>query len=190
VHHLKSNRVAWSIATASLALLVWSTPHSWAAVGTGTARLLAETDSPPDAGTLDVPVEEPAVTIDNNGQGTTCQTLPTAIARLLSAPPMPAPSLPAPPATAGGNEGTFHICGSDPAAESAIEQLVAGRGLSASIAARGDGCADLVVRVDSNLVEGSSSSTINLSVSLGSGRVLDIQIASGQGTTHASIVAR
>ena len=52
----------------------------------------------------------------------------------------------------------------------------------------GDGCADLTIHPTSQLANGSSSS--NLSVSLGAGRNLSIQIVSTQGATHATITVR
>jgi hypothetical protein len=120
--------------------------------------------------------------MDNTALNTACPPIATAIARLI--PPTTTP-VPARPAAALGN---FVICGSDPPTERAVEQLVGGRGFSATLVARGDGCADMMVRVNPDMVGGTSSSTIKLSVSLGSGRVLDVQIASERGATHASIV--
>jgi hypothetical protein len=94
---------------------------------------------------------------------------------------MPSPSGPS------AQEGTFHLCGADPQAEQAIEQLIAGRSFSTSLTARGDGCADLTVRVTGQNAAGSATS--NLSVSLGSGQTLSIQIVSERGATRVSIGA-
>ena len=95
---------------------------------------------------------------------------------------MPTPTQPSP------NAGTFHLCGPDPQAERAIEQLLAGRGFSASLVARGDGCADLTLRATGDAATGGSAT--NLSVSLGSGRTLMIQIVSERGATRASVGTR
>ena len=100
-------------------------------------------------------------------------------------PPACAPA-PAPQVTPQPNVGTFHLCGADPQVARAIEQLLAGRSFSTSLSARGDGCADLTVRATGDAAA-SGSATTNLSVSLGSGRSLTIQIVSERGATRASI---
>jgi hypothetical protein len=90
------------------------------------------------------------------------------------------------PPVAAGQEGNFHMCGPDAQAAQVIEQLIAGRGFSARLTSHGDGCADLAIKVTSpDSTSGRASS--NLSVSLGAGRGLSIQIVSEGGVTHASI---
>jgi hypothetical protein len=181
MHPLKSNRLAWSIAIASLALWATTAPVTWGAVASGTARLFdqsAEDDSASSA-TADAQSGDPTtVTSNDAAQSPQCPTIPPSIAQLI--PPTPT-SAPVP----ANQAGTFHLCGADPEAARAVEQLIAGRGFSASLTSRGDGCADLTIRVSLGTVNGSSSS--NLSVSLGSGRSLAIQITSAQAATHASI---
>jgi hypothetical protein len=184
MHHLRSTRLAWSIAFASLALSMWSAPLTWSATSMGTARLLAQTDDSSATSSLGTHIGDTPQSTDDPALNSVCPPIATAIARLN--PPTITP-VPLGPAAAEGN---FHICGGDPATERAVEQLVGGRGFSATLVAPGDGCADLMVRVNPDVPGGSSSSTIKLSVSLGSGRVLDVQIASQQGATHASIVGR
>ena len=191
MHPLKSNGVAWSVAVASLALWAMSAPVSWSAALNGSVRLLDQsadsTADTPSPDSTDVATGDTAsLTSDVTSQTGPCPTLPTAIAQLI--PPLPTPVPAASAAAPSASEGAFHICGSDPQAEQAIGQLIAGRGFSAMLSARGDGCADLTIRATSGLVSGSSSS--NLSVSLGSGRNLRVQIVSAQGTTRASVVAQ
>jgi hypothetical protein len=112
--------------------------------------------------------------------------IPPAIATLLPTPIAPAPA-PAAPAASSSNstQGTFHLCGPDPSTAQAIEQLIAGRGFSSSLSTTADGCADLTVRATSPV--GNGSATSQLSVSLGSGQNLQIQITSQNGATHVSI---
>jgi hypothetical protein len=105
---------------------------------------------------------------------------------LPSALTQPAPPVIVAPPIAPGQEGNFHLCGTDAQAAQAIEQLIAGRGFSARLTSRGEGCADLNIKVTSpDGTSGRASS--NLSVSLGAGRGLSIQIVSEGGVTHASI---
>jgi hypothetical protein len=180
---LKSNRVAWSVAAACCALWATTAPVSWGAVSSGTARLFGQTTDDTSTNTIDIQAgEKPTVTTDADAQSPQCPTIPPAIAELI--PPAPPPVAAAVPS----QEGSFRICGADPQAARAIEQLIAGRGFSATLYSRGDGCADLNVRVTSGSINGSSTS--NLSVSLGSGRTLVLQVASAQGATHASILER
>ena len=87
--------------------------------------------------------------------------------------------------SSAASTGAFHLCGADPQAASAIEQLIGGHGFSASLSARGDGCADLTIQTNPQSVGGSASS--HLVVSLGSGHSLDLQITSQGGATHVSI---
>ena len=65
---------------------------------------------------------------------------------------------------------------------------MAGRSFSSSLSSRGDGCADLTIRVTSPVTSGSASS--NLTVSLGGGRTLTIKIVSEQGATRATLTDR
>jgi hypothetical protein len=181
MHPLKSNRVAWAVAVASLALWATSVPVTWGAVAAGTARLFDQpADDSANTTIIDIDVGDvTTVTADGGALNPQCPTLPPAITQLIPPTPTSAPAV-------TGQEGTFHICGADPQSARAIEQLIAGRGFSATLSGRGDGCADLTIRVTSGMVNGSTSS--NLSVSLGSGRNLAIQIVSEQGATHARIV--
>ena len=96
-----------------------------------------------------------------------------------SAPPTPIPTQ--------ATEGSFRLCGADPAAERAIEQLVAGRGFSTTLTSRADGCADLLVRVNPQSAGASGRAQSTLIVSLGGGQTLSVQIASENGATHAHI---
>jgi len=108
-------------------------------------------------------------------------SLPAPAASATAAPPPPAPP------SAAATEGTFHLCsGSDLSSTArAIEQLVDGRGFSARLMARGDGCADLTIQVTSPASSGSASS--RLSVSVGNGQTLTIQIVSDRGATRVDI---
>jgi hypothetical protein len=106
-----------------------------------------------------------------------CPPPPSAAAD--SAPPTPIPTL--------ATEGSFRLCGADPAAERAIEQLVAGRGFSTTLTSRADGCADLLVRVNPQSAGTSGRAQSILTVSLGGGQTLSVQIASENGATHAHI---
>ena len=182
---LKSNRLAWSVALASLALWASTAPVTLGQVATGATSLFAQTADDGAASnttTVDIQVGDTTITTNDGGvQNAPCPTLPPAVGQLT-------PPIPAMPAAATGQPGTFHICGADSNVQTAIEQLVGGRGFSATLASHGDGCADLTIRPNSELASGSSSS--NLSVSLGSGRNLSIQIVSAQGATRATITVR
>ncbi len=79
------------------------------------------------------------------------------------------------------------MCGPDASTAQALEQLIAGRGFSATLNSTADGCADLIVRATSPV--GNGSATSRLSVSLGSGQNLQIQITSQNGATHVSIAS-
>jgi hypothetical protein len=182
---LNSNRVAWSVAVASLALWASSAQVTWGQVAAGATSLFAQTAD--DSGsanttTVDIQVGDTTITTNDSGvQSAACPTQVPAIAQLV-------PPAPVTPAAQTGQPGTFHICGSDPNIETAIQQLIGGRGFTAALSSHGDGCADLTIRPTSEVASGSSSS--NLSVSLGSGRNLSIQIVSAQGATHANITVR
>ena len=184
---IKSNRLAWSVAVASLALWATSAPVTLGQVASGTVRLLDQTTTDDTSISISDSDDTTTTTSDSSTQSVcpTAVALPPAVAQLLA--PTPTPVTVAAPAPAG-QDGTFHICGADTQAESAIAQLVAGRGFSATLTARGDGCADLTVHPNGQVSSGSSSS--NLSVGVGSGRTLSIQIVSEAGVTHASITSR
>jgi len=179
---LKSNRLAWSVAVVALALWASTAPVTWGqVVGDATNRFAQGADDGASSitTTMDSQADETAITTtDDSVPSAQCPTTPPAIAEVT--PPTPVPLAAAP-----GEPGTFHICGTDQTAAAEIEQLIGGRGFSATLASHGDGCADLTIRPTSLVGSGSSSS--NLSVSLGSGRTLSIQIVSAQGVTHANI---
>jgi hypothetical protein len=177
MHPSKSNRVAWSVAVAALALWATSAQATFGQAMAGAARVFDQTTTQTEVTTtttIDAAVgDEPMPP---------CPPVSTSPAPVV-VPPVPTLAPPATDATA--TQGTFHLCGPDPATEQAIAQLVAGRGFSASLVARGDGCADLTIRASGSQTGGSSSS--QLSVSLGGGQTLKIDIESAQGATHASI---
>jgi hypothetical protein len=157
---LNSTRLAWSIAIASLALWATSVPLTWGQAAAG-ADSDAAADQPP------------------------CITLPTPVAPITPAlAAIPTPLSASEPSTGGG---TFHLCGADDSTARAIEQLVGGRSFSTSLSSRGDGCADLTVRPADAVISGNSRAASNVSVSLGSGQNLSIQIVSEGGATHVSI---
>jgi len=95
------------------------------------------------------------------------------------------PAAAEPAASSNTSQGTFHLCGADTSAAQAIEQLIAGRSFSASLNTTADGCADLSIQATSPV--GNGSATSQLSVSLGSGQNLQIQITSQNGATTVSI---
>jgi len=172
---LKSTRLAWSVAIASLALWATSAPITWGQVAAGAARFFDDT-----------PIEQ-----TNDAAGTAND--PNALN--LPCPPIPAgviavsPSSPQtpPPPPGSAQDGTFSLCpsGDQQATASAIEQLIAGRGFSASLSSNGTGCAQLTIRVTSQSTSGSASSQLN--VGLGSGQTLSLRIVSERGVTHVSI---
>ena len=178
---LKNTRVAWSVAFASLALWATSVPSTWGQVAAGATRW------------FDDPVPEQQSNDSSSplsAEDTDRQSLPCPPPIVVSIPPtvtaVTPPAPPPPPASADAQEATFHLCGGDmSAAARAIEQLVAGRGFNSRLSARGDGCADLSVRVTSPATSGSATS--RLQVSLGSGQNLSIQIVSERGATRVDI---
>jgi hypothetical protein len=185
---LKSNRLAWSVAAASLALWATTAPVSFGQVALGNARLFDQQQTQTtDDTTLAIDTDTTITANDTAAENAPCPTVPPAVAQLV--PTVIAQLVPTPvtPTVGSDQSGTFHICGPDPQTERAIEQLVAGRGFSSTLSARGDGCADLIVRPTGQVGSGSSSS--NVSVSLGSGRTLSIRIVSDQGATHVSITS-
>jgi len=70
----------------------------------------------------------------------------------------------------------------------AIQDVIGGHGFSTTLRSTGDGCADLTVRPSAGSVSGTASSKV--SVGLGDGRTLLIDIVSEQGGTTASIDVR
>jgi hypothetical protein len=186
---LNNPRLAWSVALASLALWATSVPLTWGQLSADATRM------------LDVPVTSTSSSTADDSQqpddlGTPCPPAPAAaavpalIATLLPTPP-PAPAAAQVPSSSTGTgtsgQGSFHLCGADASAAQAIEQLIAGRSFSASLNTAADGCADLFVRATSPV--GSGSATSRLSVSLGNGQNLQIQITSQNGATHVSIAS-
>ena len=148
----KSNRFAWSVALAALALWVISAPATWGQVF-----------SDPTAQTAPCP-----------------QGFPFSVAP-------PAPDMTPPPAAeiTSADEGAFHICGPDPQTERAIEQLIAGRGVSSSLKTLADGCAELTIRATAPVGNGMATSRMN--VTLGGGSSVSILITSRGGATQVSI---
>jgi hypothetical protein len=183
---LKNPRLAWCVALASLALWATSVPLTWGQHSadairmldvTSTTTSLDDSQQPADAATPCPPAPAPPV-----------EALPPAIASLLPAqtPPTAAPAPAAPAASSGtASQGSFHLCGPDASTAHDIEHLIAGRSFSASLSSTADGCADLMIRPTSPV--GNGSATSQLSVSLGSGQNLQIQITSQNGATHVSI---
>jgi hypothetical protein len=181
---LKNPRLAWCVALASLALWATSVPLTWGQHTADATRMLDVTSTttslddsqqPADAATPCPPAPADAA-------------IPAVIASLLPAQtPPPAAPAPAAPAASSGtpSQGSFHLCGPDTTTAQAIERLIAGRSFSASLSSTADGCADLMIRPTSPV--GNGSATSQLSVSLGSGQNLQLQITSQNGATHVSI---
>jgi len=88
-----------------------------------------------------------------------------------------------------GAAATFRLCGtSDPAAERAIEQAVAGRAFNAILVGRPDGCADLTIEATSPAaVNPGSRVQSTLTMSLDAGRAVSVQIVSEDGATRVSV---
>jgi hypothetical protein len=182
-----STRLAWSVAIASLALWVTSAPISWGRMADDATRLIGDAvpqqadDAPPaDDSSSQLAPCPPAPSSTSTGTTTSISTSTS------TTPDVAAPVPPA-PAPNQNQQATFHLCGPDPQSERAIAQLIAGHTFSASVSARGDGCADLTIRVNPQLAGGSATSQMN--VSLGSGQSLTIQIISENGATRVSIGA-
>jgi hypothetical protein len=175
----KSTRVAWSIAVAALALWATSAPVAWGQM-MATAERFFQTSTSESTSTTTI-----TQTLGDDATTTVTQSDSQAA-------PCPTPSSasqePAPPAAASSSasEGTFHLCGSDAETARQIEQLIGGRSFSATLSAHGDGCADLTIRVTASSPT-SGTATSSLSVSLGAGRNLSIQIVSANGATHVNI---
>jgi hypothetical protein len=182
---LKSSRVAWSVAFASLALWAASAPQTWGQMTTGAASLLNQstdqtTITTTSTSILDDTTNNITPTSDDAGPpSVVCPAVPSGVTPL---EPIPIPAAPA----TGAQEGTFHLCSPDASVAHAIEQLIGGRGFSSTLSARGDGCADLTIRASGAANAGGRTSS-NLTVSLGSGQNLSIQIVSAGGTTQVSI---
>ena len=136
-----------------------------------------------------------------DASGTPCD--PAAVQAFPTFPPIPTfppvPAVPAVPTPAPAEPGTadtqlqatFRLCGgTDAATARAIEQLVAGRGFSARLTGRSDGCADLAIAIQPSGGGGRQSST--LSVAGGStngapGQRVAVQIVSENGATQVTI---
>ena len=177
---LTSTRLAWSVAIAALALWATSVPSTWGQAATGATRWFDDT-TPQQTTESEDGAEQPSPACPP-----TTVTLPAPLSAL-TPPTFVTPPPPPPQASAGdAQEGVFHLCGGDlsPTAR-AIEQLIGGRGFSTSLSARGDGCADLTVRVGAPSTGGSATS--RLQVSLGDGRNLALQIVSERGATRVDI---
>jgi len=189
---LNNPRIAWSVALASLALWATSVPLTWGQLSADATRML---DVPTvSTSSADSPTGDEAQQPD--AAGTPCPAPPAAaavpavITSLLPTPPPAPPAAQVPAvatATGTGSQGTFHVCGADASAAQALEQLIAGRSFSATLKSTADGCADLIVRATSPV--GNGSATSRLSVSLGSGQSLQIQIISQNGKTQVSITS-
>ena len=181
---LNNTRVAWSVAVASLALWATSVPTTWGQISAGATQLLNQSD------------QQPASSDSSALQAVPCPPgllLPQAVIDAFSAstaataPVSPElnPGFSVPPADPNTQERTFHVCGPNATTEREMEQLIAGRGFSASVTSTGDGCADVTIRATS--AAGNGRASTNLNVSLGSGHNLSIQIVSEGGATHVSI---
>jgi hypothetical protein len=189
---LNSNRVAWSVAAAALALWATSVPTTWGNVASGAARLFDQgtedtTTSTSITTTTDINVNDMTVVAPADGQVTEqCLPISPAVAEIVPAiPPVTIPTVSTLP---NADQGSYRVCGADANIARAIEQLIAGRGFSTALVSRGDGCADLTVRVTSPSTSGSATS--NLNVSIGSGRSLSMRIVSEHGATHVELMDR
>jgi hypothetical protein len=178
----KNTRLAWSVAIASLALWATSVPLTWGQLSSDATRVLDVTPTTFD----DMQQTDTSATPCPAVPAAAVAGVPPAIASLLPTPLPPAPAA-AQSATGSGttSQGSFHLCGPDASAAQAIEQLIAGRSFSASLNTTSDGCADLSIQATSPV--GNGNATSRLSVSLGSGQNLQIQITSQNGATHVSI---
>ncbi|MGH2368431.1 MAG: hypothetical protein ACRDI2_09535 [Chloroflexota bacterium] len=97
----------------------------------------------------------------------------------------------APPATSQtAAQATFRLCGAaDEAAARAIEQLIAGRPFSATLAGLQDGCANLTIKVAPRPAGVTSTGRQSTSLTIGAGAQgpVSVRIASEDGATRASI---
>ncbi|MBV9356818.1 MAG: hypothetical protein JO023_14995 [Chloroflexi bacterium] len=171
-----STRLAWGIALASLALWAVSAPAAFGQLGSAWS---ATSDLTGDASTTADSTGDGTTSIQPDPQGAPCPTQPSAVSE--SAPPA-ATSVP-PDAT----QATFRLCGPDAGVERSIEQLVAGRPFTTSLTSRNDGCADLLVQVTAPDAVVSGHSSTSVSVGVGAGQRLTVQIDSENGATHAHI---
>jgi len=187
-------RLAWAIALASVALWATSVPATFgsAAVGSlGTvAQRLIQTQSTDQTTANEDDVHVTTGDVTTAQQGAPCPPLTPAAAE--SAPPADATS-PGPtvgPRSSSPTEAAFRLCGTaDPAAERAIERLIAGRSFSSVLRSRSDGCADLTITIDPRSVPSAGRSSSNVSVSIGSGQALSVQVVSESGATRATITS-
>jgi hypothetical protein len=180
---LKSTRLAWSIAIASLALWAASAPLGWSQVLPIAGGFLQQAPDPSNSTASIDNVVNDTTTTDSDTPGNVpaipCPAMPDAKTQ----PPAPAPAA---ASASGATEGTYQLCGPDDQAARSIEQLIAGRSFSASLSTSGNGCASLTIKTTSAApASGRASSTVK--VSLGSGQPLSIQIVSEGGATHVTI---
>ncbi|HLH72255.1 MAG TPA: hypothetical protein VKX96_03150, partial [Chloroflexota bacterium] len=150
-----------------------------------------------DLGTDD-PFPTPTLTDEGWGAAWPCGSTPTPTP--IPPPPLvgdnagaPAPAQNIPSRTTAGLTATFQLCGTpDSQIQQSIENLIAGRGFSARLVSRSDGCADLTITVSpgSTSEQTGARQSTNLSVSSGSGgmvHTISVQIVSENGTTHVTI---
>jgi hypothetical protein len=98
--------------------------------------------------------------------------------------PLPTAS-PPPMADSGPAEALFRLCGAtDPQAERAIEQLVAGRSFRATLIGLQDGCAELTITA-TGVASGAGRQSTNLTI--GGGPGVSVRIVSENGSTRANI---
>jgi hypothetical protein len=171
----RSTGLAWGVAIASLLLWASSAGSVWGqAVPVTNVGDDTISSNQSDATTI-------SQTVTTNGDGSACPGASTAV------PPATGLNVPAPaiPSDNAAQEGSFHLCGPDTQVARSVEQLIGGRGFSATLSTRSDGCADLTIKTTSPVSSGRTAST--LTISLGSGQRLSIQIVSEGGATRASI---
>jgi hypothetical protein len=85
----------------------------------------------------------------------------------------------------------MRLCGAiDAQLERALETMIAGRGVRATLTGLPDGCAELTVAPQGAAAQASGRQSTNMSVSAGSGasaRRYAVQITSEGGQTHVSL---
>lgn len=186
------SQFGWTIAIASIAFWVLA-PTSW------TQAIRGNTPLSSFLGQKSVQAEDLGAGNDFwtsvfGGDGgitiSSCEPSPTpSSAATPGSAENPAPAA-APSTNQSGLTATFRLCGSaDPQTQRAIEQLIAGRGYSATLVSRADGCADLTIAVAPGASGSGGSQSTNLSVSTSSGRTISVQIYSANGATQVTIGA-
>jgi hypothetical protein len=168
----RSTRLAWGIAFASLALWAVSAPATFGQLSSASSAAAQETAA-------DSTGDDQTTSIQPDQQGAPCPTPPSAVSE--SAPPA---ATPVPP---DATQATFRLCGPDAGVERSIEQLVAGRPVTTTLTSRNDGCADLLVQITAPEAVASGHSSTSVSVGVGAGQRLTVQIDSENGATHAHI---